>query len=40
MAVLVGASDNNESIVREFIEYFDIIALNDEISEMAVALKR
>lgn len=40
MEVLAGALSENESIVREFLDHFSIIALNDEIAEIAVAIRK
>lgn len=40
MEILVGASQDNEEIIRDFLSYFIIIALNEEIAEIAVAIRK
>jgi predicted nucleic acid-binding protein len=40
MEVTVGASDDVENATRSFLRTFDVIALNGEIAERAVSLRR
>jgi predicted nucleic acid-binding protein len=40
MEVMVGATDNVEAATRSFLSTFDVIALDAEIAERAVGLRR
>jgi predicted nucleic acid-binding protein len=40
MELLVGTSEENEEIVKGFLDNFTIIALNEEIAEIAIATRK
>ena len=40
MEILVGATEENEEVVREFLESFCVISLNEEISDIAIEIRR
>lgn len=40
MEILIGTTEENEEIVREFINNFSIISLNEEVSEIAIEIRR
>lgn len=40
MEILVGVTEENEEVVREFLESFCVISLNEEISDIAIAIRR
>lgn len=40
MEILIGTTEENEEVVREFINNFSIISLNEEISEITIEIRR
>lgn len=40
MEILVGASKDNQEMIREFLDNFTIINLNEEIVEVAVGIRK
>ena len=40
MEILVGASEDTEEVIREFLDNFTIISLNDEIAEIAIIIRK
>jgi predicted nucleic acid-binding protein len=40
MEVLVGTTEDNEEIIREFLDNFTVIALNEEIAETAIEIRK
>jgi len=40
MEVIVGATAENEQIIRRFLASFAVISVNEEISELAVSIRR
>ena len=40
MEILVGASQDNEEIIRDFLSHFTIIAVNEEIAEIAITIRK
>jgi predicted nucleic acid-binding protein len=40
MEILVGAAEDTEEIIREFLNHFTIISLNEEIAEIAIMIRR
>jgi len=40
MEILVGAAENNEDLIRGFLNRFSIISINDEIAEAAVIIRK
>lgn len=40
MEVLVGTTEDNEEIIREFLDNFAVIPLNEEIAETAIEIRK
>jgi predicted nucleic acid-binding protein len=40
MEILAGSSDDTEEVIREFLDHFTIISLNEEIAEIAIIIRR
>jgi predicted nucleic acid-binding protein len=40
MEVLVGTTEDNEEIIREFLDNFTVIPLNEEIAEIAIEIRK
>ena len=40
MEVLFGTSTDNEEVVKEFLENFEVISVNEEIAELAVNIRK
>jgi predicted nucleic acid-binding protein len=40
MEVLIGTTEDNEDIIREFLDNFTVIPLNEEIAEIAIEIRK
>lgn len=40
MEILVGINQSNEEIIRDFLNNFNVISINEEIAEIAVILRK
>ena len=40
MEVLVGTTEENEEVIREFLNNFSVILINEEISEIAIEIRK
>ena len=40
MEVLVGSTKNNEEIIRDFLDNFNVVLLNEEIAEIAIEIRK
>ena len=40
MEILVGATDDTEETLREFLDSFTVISLNEEIAEIAITIRK